>query len=358
MSDSPVTVFIDAMGGDRAPYVEVKGTVLALKVCDAKLVLVGDREKIQPLLEAELRRAKLQGSPRVEIHHTAEFITMEDHPSHAVRHKKQASMNIAMRLAAETPHSAFLSAGNSGAAMASAVLNMRRIPGVDRPAIAATLPTTKGFFLLIDAGANTQVRPTQLAQFALMGSVFFREYFPGKTGTIGLLSNGSEDTKGTDLTRETNEILNRIQDDGVIAPGTYRGYVEGRQIFSGVADVIVCDGFTGNVLLKSAEGLATAVVDIMQNEVRRDWLASFGMLFAIRAIKKVKGRMDYAEVGGAPLVGVRGHAFISHGGSTPKAIKNAIRKAAEAASRDIPGALAEMIQKTRAYVVPAGGKEE
>lgn len=357
MTAQPVTIFVDAMGGDRAPYVEVKGAAMALSVCDAQIVLVGDAAKIQPLLEAERKRERAVAT-RIRVHHTNEFITMDDHPSQAVRHKKEASMNIAMRLAAETPRSAFLSAGNSGAAMASAVLNMRRVPGVDRPAIAATLPTTKGFFLLIDAGANTQVRPSQLTQFALMGSIFFREYFPGKAGTIGLLSNGSEDSKGTDLTRETNEILQKIQADGHLAPGTYQGYVEGRQIFSGAADVVVCDGFTGNVLLKSAEGLATAVVAIMQNEVRRDWLASFGMLFAIRAIKKVKGRMDYAEVGGAPLVGVRGHAFISHGGSTPKAIKNAIRKAAEAAAKDIPGAVAEIIQRTKSYITPIGGKEE
>lgn len=358
MGSGPVTVFLDAMGGDNAPGVEVRGAVMALRLTSARIVLVGNEGKVRPLLETELKRQRLTAeAARIEIIHTDEFITMDDHPSAAVRHKKNASMNVAMRLAADTERSAFVSAGNSGAALASAVLNMRRLPGVDRPAIAATLPTTNGFFLLIDAGANTQVRPNQLSQFALMGSVFSKAYFPGNRGTIGLLSNGSEESKGTDLTRDTHEILLAIQNEGLLPPDTYRGYIEGRQIFDGPVDVVVCDGFTGNVLLKAAEGLATAVVDIMRNEVRRDWLASFGMLFAIRAIKKVKGRMDYAEVGGAPLVGVQGHAFISHGGSTPKAIMNALRKAAEAAERDIPGALTEIIQATKGHMVPKAQKE-
>ena len=240
--------------------------------------------------------------------------------------------------------------------MASAVMNMKRIPGVERPAIAATLPAVNGFFLLIDAGANTQVRPSQLAQFALMGSSFFRSYFPGHPGTIGILSNGGEESKGTDLTRETNEILKKIQEDGLLPAGIYRGYVEGRDLFRPVVDVVVCDGFTGNILLKGFEGLASATLDIIRNEVKNNWLSKLGMIFAMGALKKVKGRMDYAEVGGAPLIGVNGHAFISHGGSTPKAIKNAIRKAAEAASQDIPGALKEIIQKTKGYVGPSGSQ--
>ena len=344
------TIFIDAMGGDAAPDVNVKGALLALRETDAELVLVGDEAKIRPILVREARRARLSWETKIKIIHTSESITMDDHAATAVRSKKNASMNVAMRLAAETPHSAFLSAGNSGAAMASAVMNMRRIPGVDRPAIAVTLPAIQGFFLLVDAGANTQVRPNQLAQFALMGSSFFRSYFPGKQGTIGILSNGGEESKGTDLTRETNEILKSIQEDGLLPPKTYLGYVEGRHLFEPAVDVVVCDGFTGNILLKGLEGLAGAVIAIIGNEVRKNWLANIGMIFAKGALKKVKGRMDYSEVGGAPLIGVNGHAFISHGGSSPKAIKNAIRRAAEAATQDIPGSIAEIISKTKAHV--------
>lgn len=356
MGRAPVTIFVDAMGGDRAPYVNIRGAVLALKETDATIVLVGDEKQINPLLQAEERHIKPGDRPRLKVTHTDEFIAMDDHAATAVRSKKNASMNVAMRLAAETPHSAFLSAGNSGAAMASAVMNMKRIPGVERPAIAATLPATKGFFLLIDAGANTQVRPSQLTQFALMGASFFRSYFPGTKGTIGVLSNGGEESKGTDLTRETNEILKQIQEAGLIPAGTYKGYVEGRQLFEPKVDVVVCDGFTGNILLKGFEGLAGAMLEIIRSEVKRDWLSKIGMIFAMGALKKVKGRMDYAEVGGAPLIGVNGHAFISHGGSTPKAIKNAIRKAAEAASQDIPGALKDIIQKTKGHVSPAGAQ--
>lgn len=347
------TVYVDAMGGDNAPAINVEGALDALSETKAQIVLVGDKAQIRPILDEEAKKHKnFKLLDRISIEHTTEYITMDDHPSTAVRKKRDASLNIAMKLAAEDANSAFLSAGNSGAALASGVMHMKRIPGVERPAIAATLPTIRSFFLLVDAGANTQCRASQLVQFALLGSQYYQVNYPGTQGKIGVLSNGGEDSKGTELTRETVAILRKIEAAGLIAKGTFAGNVEGKEVFQGDVDVVVCDGFTGNILLKGLEGLATAVIDIMKLEIKKDLFASFGMLFAMRAIKRVKNRMDYAEVGGAPLLGVNGHAFIAHGGSTRKAIKNAIRVAADAATSDLPSALSSIIEKTKPYIAP------
>lgn len=347
------TVYVDAMGGDNAPSINVEGAVEALSETNARIVLVGDETKIQPLLQAlEKKLNNSKSLERISIEHTPEAIEMGDHPATAVRNKKAASMNIAMKLAAADPVSAFLSAGNSGAALASSVMHMKRIPGVERPAIAATLPALRSFFLLVDAGANTQCRASQLVQFALLGSQFYQATYPGSKGTIGVLSNGREESKGTDLTRETVALLQKIEDVGLIPKGNFRGNVEGKEIFQGDVDVVVCDGFTGNILLKGLEGLASTVIDIMKMEIKKDLIATFGMLFSIGAIKRVKNRMDYAEVGGAPLLGVNGHAFIAHGGSNPKAIKNAIRVAADAAKGNLPDLLSDIIEKTKPIISP------
>jgi phosphate acyltransferase len=353
MDTVQTTVYVDAMGGDLAPKVNVKGALLAsAERPDIRIVLVGDESKIRPLLESEAKKIKGQ-HPRLDlisVHHTPDWIKMDDHPASAVRQKKDASLNVAMRMAAEQPHSAFLSAGNSGAALASAIIYMKRIEGVERPAIAAPLPTTRGFLLLLDAGANTQCKPIHLVQWALLGSCYFRALFPGSKGTAGVLSNGAEDSKGTDLTRETNGILKRIQAKGVLPEETYRGYVEGGRLFHGNCDVVVCDGFTGNLVLKSLEGLSTAVVDMLKKEIKSDWLAMIGAFFALRALKKLKRRTDYAEVGAAPLIGVNGHAFISHGRSNGKAIKNGIVRAGESAKTDLPSILRQVILESRAQI--------
>lgn len=351
-ASAPSTVFVDAMGGDSAPKVNVRGAIQAVTEADLRVVLVGDHTKIRPLLDQEFKKEKVAAiyQGRISIEHTDEAIEMDDHPAQAVRQKKKASLNIAMKLAAETPYSAFLSAGNSGAALASAVLHMGRIPGVERPAIAATMPTTRGFFLLMDAGANTQCKPSHLVQFALMGSSYFRALAPKSKGTVGVLSNGAEDTKGTDLTRETHATLTKLSDNGILPKNTYRGYVEGGRLFHGNVDVVICDGFTGNIVLKSLEGLAAAVTDMMKKEIKSDWLAAMGLVFALRALRKLKQRTDYAEVGGAPLIGVNGNAFIAHGRSTPKAIKNAILRAGESAQSDLPKLIAEVIQRADALL--------
>lgn len=343
MSSKHTTVYVDAMGGDLAPKVNVKGALLAtVERNDIRIVLVGNEEKIRPVLKAELAKIKEAKPDLVSIHHTTEVIGMDEHPAQAVRQKKESSLNVAMKLAAQNPDSAFLSAGNSGAALASAIMHMKRIEGVERPAIAAPLPTTRGFLLLLDAGANTQCKPVHLVQWALLGSGYHKAMF-GSRGTVGVLSNGGEESKGTDLTRETNSILKNLQETEVFPKDTYHGYVEGGRLFHGNTDVIVCDGFTGNLVLKSLEGLATAVVDMLKKEIKSDWLAAMGAVFAMRALKKLKRRTDYAEVGAAPLIGVNGHAFISHGRSNSKAVKNGILRAAESAKTDLPSVLREVL---------------
>lgn len=335
------------MGGDLAPKVNVKGALLlSAERGDVRIVLVGDEKKLGPLLEAEAKKEKKARLDLISVHHTPEWIKMDDHPVSAVRQKKEASLNVAMRLAAENPYSAFLSAGNSGAALASAVLHMKRIQGVERPAIAVPLPTTRGFLLLLDAGANTVCKPIHLVQWALLGSRYYRALFPGTKGTVGVLSNGGEDSKGTDLTRDTNEVLKKLQEQNVFSRGIYQGYVEGGRLFHGNCDVVLCDGFTGNIVLKSLEGLANAVTDMLKKEIKQDWLAVVGAAFAIRALKKLKRRTDYAEVGGAPLIGINGHAFISHGRSNAKAIKNGILRAADSAKTDLPSVLRQVIEES------------
>ena len=348
------TVYLDAMGGDFAPEMNVAGAVQAVLKNDLHVVLVGDESKVRPVLETSLKKNDLQNCTKISIEHTDEFISMDEHPSTAVRTKRRASINIAMKLAADTPKSAFLSAGNSGAALASSVMFMKRIPGVERPAIVATLPAINGYFFLVDAGANTQCRASQLVQFSLLGSAYYRHKFPGKIGKIGILSNGSEESKGTDLTRETHAILAKIQSAGLLPPNVYKGYIEGKRIFSGDVDVVVCDGFTGNILLKGLEGITSALSGIVRQELKKDWLGALAVIFARRALRKVKVRLDYAEVGAAPLIGVNGHAFIAHGGSTIKAMKNAVLEAAAAADSDLPQVLAEIVKNTKEFVSQAG----
>ncbi len=352
MNTPTATIYLDAMGGDLAPGINIQGAVLALEACNSTVVLVGDRAQIEPLLEEAIKKSNLQDTAhRIRIEHTTEVIAMDDHPSKAVRSKKNASLNIAMRLAAADKNSAFLSAGNSGAALASGVFHMKRLPGVERPAIAASLPTrTDHRTLLVDAGANTQCNPSQLVQFALLGSTMVQQLFPGREGSIGVLSNGEEDTKGTDLTRETSRILRKLESMDLIPKGIFRGYTEGKKCIDGAVDVLVCDGFTGNILLKSLEGCVSTVAYILKEAVRTNYLAKIGMLLASGPLKKLRAKLDYSEVGGAPLIGLNGQAFIAHGGSQPRAIKNAILQASRAVETNLPDMLVSIINKTKPHL--------
>jgi glycerol-3-phosphate acyltransferase PlsX len=315
------------MGADEAPRVEVEGVLAAVREADVEVVLVGDEARVRPLLAAA---GTSRGADRVTILHAPEAITTHDPPAIAVKQKKKASMRVCFDLAKAGEVDAVVSAGNSGAMMACGLFVLGRLPGVERPAIVTTFPTKVGQCALLDMGANVDPRPTVLAQFAVLGSVYARLRHRKTRPRVGLLSNGSEEHKGTALTRDTHALLSRSRAAGAAAEFDYLGYVEGRDIFDGNADVIVTDGFTGNVLLKGLEGLAGAVFHMMTEEVRRSGaLAKLGALLMKPALRAFKRRTDYAETGGAPLLGVDGVALICHGGSDARAIKNAILVAQE-----------------------------
>jgi phosphate acyltransferase len=314
-------IAIDAMGADGAPRVEVEGIVSAVREQNIDVIVVGD----EPRVRAELDRLGASGEKKITVRHATEVITMHDSPSMAVKQKKKSSMRVCFDLCKSGAADAVVSAGNSGAMMACGLFVLGRLPGVERPAIITTFPTKVGECALLDMGANVDPKPGVLAQFAVLGSVYAR-LLHGKTRPkVGLLSNGSEGHKGTALTRDAHQLLARAARTDVTADFDYVGYVEGRDIFKGEVDVVVTDGFTGNVVLKSVEGAAEAMLDMVRDEVRRGGLlAKVGAALMTKALRRLKRRTDYAEHGGAPLLGVEGVVLICHGGSNAKAIKNAI----------------------------------
>jgi glycerol-3-phosphate acyltransferase PlsX len=321
------------MGADAAPRVEVEGVVAAVSETDLEVVLVGDEPRIREILDG---LGTVAGRDRIEIRHAPEVIGMNDPPSIAVKQKKQSSMRICFDLAKTGEVDAVVSAGNSGAMMACGLFVLGRLAGVERPAILTSFPTRTGQCALLDMGANVDPRPTVLAQFAVLGSVFARLSHRKERPKVGLLSNGSEESKGTALTRGAHQLLSRALADGHRAEFDYLGYVEGRDIFRGEVDVIVTDGFTGNVLLKGLEGLAEAVFRMVREEVVRGaWYEKLGAYLMQPALRRFRRRTDYAETGGAPLVGVEGVSLICHGGSDAKAIKNAVLVAREFAQVEL-----------------------
>ena len=310
------------MGADGAPRVEVEGIVSAVREQDIDVIVVGD----EPRVRAEIERL---GATRekIVVRHAPEVITMHDAPSMAVKQKKKSSMRMCFDLCKSGEADAVVSAGNSGAMMACGLFVLGRLPGVERPAIVTTFPTKVGECALLDMGANVDPKATVLAQFAVLGSVYARLLHNKPRPKVGLLSNGSEEHKGTALTRDAHQFLARASrpEAAGMADFDYVGYVEGRDIFRGQVDVVVTDGFTGNVVLKSVEGAAEAMLDMVRDEVTRGGLlAKLGAALMTTALRRLKRRTDYAEHGGAPLLGVDGVALICHGGSNAKAIKNAI----------------------------------
>jgi len=312
-------IAVDAMGADGAPRVEVEGVVSAVREKGATVLLVGDEAR----LAAELTSlgASREG---IEIVHAPDTITMHDAPSMAVKQKKQSSMRVCFDLVKTGRADAVVSAGNSGAMLACGLFVFGRLPGVERPAIVTTLPTQKGEVAVLDMGANTDPKPTTMAQWAVLGTVYARLLHGKSRPTVGVLSNGSEEHKGTVLTRDTHQLLARGRERGE-ADFAYLGYVEGRDIFRGDVDVVVTDGFTGNVVLKAAEGTAEAILTMVKQEVTKGGiLAKLGAMLMMPALRRLRRRTDYDEYGGAPLLGVNGLALICHGGSNAKAIKNAV----------------------------------
>ena len=304
------------MGGDHGPAVVVEGAVAAVRELDASVVLVGDKAAI----ERELSR--LGSHAGVDVRHASQVVGMGESPSQALRRKRDSSLRIAAELVRDGEASAFISAGNTGAAMAVAMFVVGVLRGVDRPAIAAVLPNLKGFSVLLDVGANIDPKPWHLFQFAVMGHVYARDILGIERPRVGLLSVGEEEGKGNDLTKEAYE---QLKDSSL----NFLGNVEGRDIYNGHCDVVVTDGFTGNVALKISESLAEMVGAMIREELTRDLRSKLGAALAQPAFARFKKRVDYAEMGGAPLLGIDGGAIICHGSSPVKAIRNAVRVAAE-----------------------------
>ena len=310
-------IAVDAMGGDHGPAVVVEGAVAAARELGISVVLVGDKA----VIEQELLRLRAHGLG-VEIRHASQVVTMAETPSHALRRKRDSSLRVAAELVRDRDADAFVSAGNTGAAMAISMFVIGVLSGVDRPAIAAVLPSLRGYTVLLDVGANVGPKPWHLLQFAIMGNAFARDILGVDTPRVGLLSIGEEEGKGNDLTREAYEQLKTSSLNFV-------GNVEGRDIYNGSCDVIVTDGFTGNVALKISESLAEMLGAMIKEELTRDVRSKLGAALAMPAFSRFRKRVDYTEMGGAPLLGIDGGAIICHGSSPAKAIKNAVRVAGE-----------------------------
>jgi len=312
-----ITIAVDAMGGDHAPRPEVEGSVLATKEYGVRVLLVGQPNAIRP----ELAKHSRPTLP-IEIVAASEVITMADHPAQAFRRKKDSSVHVGARLVKDRQADAFVSAGNTGAVMTTAKLVMGTLASVDRVALAAPFPNAKGgVSVLLDVGANVDSKPQHLLHFAVMGEIYYRLTFGSRKPRVGLLSVGEEEIKGNELTRA---VYDRLKD----LPVLFVGNVEGGDLFSGKVDVIVCDGFVGNIALKICEGLAMEIVKFLRKTYKGSLTSQLGYLLSRGALKGIKRTMDYTEYGGAPLLGVRGVCVITHGKSNANAIKNAIRVAA------------------------------
>ena len=321
----PGVIALDAMGSDRAPKPEVEGAIQAARRFGIHVKLVGPEET----LRAEFSRHPFSYSLPISIVHASEVITMDDKAMQAVRAKRDSSIRVGLRLVRDGEAAAFITAGNTGAAMATAKMVLGGLPGVDRPALVAIIPTaTRSVSTLLDVGANVDCKPQNLQQFAVMGEIYFRSMFGTARPRVGLLSIGEEEGKGNELTRESFSLLKQL-------PLNFIGNVEGRDIYNGKVDVIVADGFVGNVALKTSEGVVNLVRATLKETLASTITRQVGYLLSRSAFSDFKKRLDHTEYGGAPLLGVKGACFITHGSSNANAIKNAVRVASEFVERRI-----------------------
>jgi phosphate acyltransferase len=335
----PSVIALDAMGSDRNPKPEIEGAIQAARHFGIRVLLVGP----EATLRAELARHPNASQLPIEIVHASEIITMEDKAVQAVRAKRDSSIRVGLRLVRDKRSAGFVTAGNTGAAMATAKMVLGGIPGVDRPALAAVFPTIQGTAAaLLDVGANVDCTAQNLEQFAVMGEIYYRTMFGTQRPRVGLLSIGEEESKGNDLTKEAMQLLKQLRLNFV-------GNVEGRDLYSGGVDVIVADGFVGNVALKISEGVASLVRYTLKESLKATITRQVGYMLSRSAFADFKKRLDHTEYGGAPLLGVKGVCFITHGSSNANAIKNAIRVAAEFAEHQINGE----IEKELAAIHPA-----
>ncbi|WP_213805666.1 phosphate acyltransferase PlsX [Granulicella sp. dw_53] len=325
----PIDIVVDAMGSDKAPEPEVRGAVLACRQLDVRVHLVGPEEIIRPALRQALRGQHLP----VFVVPASEWISMDDKAAHAVRSKRDSSMRVGLKMVREGRASGFFTAGNTGAAMATAKMVLGMLSGVERPALATILPTVhRSPSLLLDVGANVDSDPDNLVQFAVMGHMYAQNVLKVVKPRVGLLSIGEEDSKGNSLTRDTLPLLRELGSKGII---NFVGNVEGRDMTNGNADVVVCDGFVGNVALKSMEGIGKLVSVLLRESLKSTVTSQVGALLSRKAFNDYRKRLDYSEYGGAPLLGVRGVCIVGHGSSNEKAVMNGIRVAAEFAEAEV-----------------------
>jgi glycerol-3-phosphate acyltransferase PlsX len=344
----PSVIALDAMGSDRAPKPEIEGAMLAARNYGVRVLLVGPEATIKAELDRHPSAARLP----LEIVHASEVISMEDKAVQAVRAKRDSSMRVGLRLVREGRAAGFVTAGNTGAAMATAKMVLGALHGVDRPALAAVFPTAPGTAaILLDVGANVDCKPHNLEQFAVMGEIYSRSMFgrnmfgAGRRPRVGLLSIGEEETKGNVLTREAFQLLKRL-------PLNFIGNVEGRDLFNGHVDVIVADGFVGNVALKISEGVANFVRTVLKESLKATITAQVGYMLSRSAFSDFKKRIDHTEYGGAPLLGLKGVCIITHGSSNANAIKNAVRVASEFSERNINASIEQGLAKLRPAPAP------
>ena len=339
-------IALDAMGGDFGPPNLVGGAVMALREYPRiqKLFLVGDTAQI----EAELKQHGCSDH-RVEIVHSTQVVAMTDKPVESVRRKKDSSISRAVDLVKKGDANAVVSAGHTGAAVAATTIKLRTLPGVERPGIASIIPTESNLFVLIDAGANVDPRPVHLLQYGIMGSVYSRHVLGYANPTIGLMSIGEEDVKGSDFTKE---VFKRLKHSSL----NFRGNIEGHDLFAHPVEVVVCDGFVGNVILKTCESVGDAIFKWLKHELTKNPVRVTGAFLAQNAFKAIKKKVNYEEYGGSPLLGVNGICIIAHGSSTPLAVKNALRVAAESIEHRVNPHIVEEIRRyneTSAPLEPA-----
>lgn len=335
-------IALDAMGGDFGPPNLVGGAVMALRDYPRieKLFLVGDTAQI----ETELKKHGCNDR-RVEIVHSTQVVEMTDGAVDSVRRKKDSSVSRAVDLVKKGDADAIVSAGHTGAAVAATTIKLRTLPGIDRPGIAAIIPSETNIFVLIDAGANSDPRPEHLVQYAIMGSVYSRHVMGYNNPAIGLMSIGGEDLKGSDLTKEVFKLLKQ-------SSLNFRGNIEGHDLFEDPVEVVVCDGFVGNVILKTCESVGDAIFKWLKHELTKNKLRMAGAYLAQSAFRTIKKKVNYEEYGGSPLLGVNGICIIAHGASTPLAIKNALRVAAESIEYEVNPHIIEEVRRYNETTAP------
>lgn len=325
-------IVIDAMGSDRAPAVEVEGAVMAAEEFGYDLVLVGD----EALIKEELKKHG-SVSGKISVMHAPDRIAMHDPAAISVRRKRHSSIVVGMDILKRDEADGFISAGNTGAVVCAATLSLRLLPGVERPGIAIIVPTLTGTTVIIDVGANIDTKPIHLFQYGIMADAYAKYILHKPNPSIGLLNVGEEESKGTNFVKEAHALLSESKLNFI-------GNIEGRDIYAGAADIVLCDGFVGNVILKISESVIDTIVKLLKQEIRASILATLGAAMASSAFGELKKKMDYSEYGGAPLLGVDGRCIISHGSSNPKAIKNAIRVAGEFKTQEVNKHIVEELE--------------